>query len=247
MRVLQVPPEHSPPGPGSGCFGGGRGRDAGYPAPPAQTRAGATRAHGSYLGCLAANRAGGQGFRISTGGSTAPSRSRKRSRVHCTASRRLAAGRYSSSPSPSVPSPTDHGRPPGLSVLARGVFMHAWGLRLRRAALLSRWRAPRCGLPCSMTPSAPRLGDFGAHTFGMPSLHMPLSNASTAASRPPSHGSGSGWFATPFLYDSFIHDFTSVYPDAIHALACLFFTASWGAVAGSSAYNLYNHGGVHEL
>ena len=34
----------------------GRGRDAGYPAPPAQTRAGATNAHGSCLGCLAANR-----------------------------------------------------------------------------------------------------------------------------------------------------------------------------------------------
>jgi hypothetical protein len=32
---------------------------------------------------------------------------------------------------------------------------------------------------------------------------------------PPSHGSGSGWFATPFLYESFIHYFTPVYPDAI--------------------------------
>ncbi len=29
----------------------GRGRDTGHPAPPAQTRAGATNAHGSYLGC----------------------------------------------------------------------------------------------------------------------------------------------------------------------------------------------------
>ena len=29
---------------------GSRGRDAGYPPPPAQTRAGATNAHGSYLG-----------------------------------------------------------------------------------------------------------------------------------------------------------------------------------------------------
>jgi hypothetical protein len=34
---------------------------------------------------------------------------------------------------------------------------------------------------------------------------------------PPSHGSRSGWFATPFLYDSFIHYFTPVYPDAIQA------------------------------
>jgi hypothetical protein len=49
----------------------------------------------------------------------------------------------------------------------------------------------------------------------IPSLHIPLSNASSAASRLPSHGSGPGWFATPFLYDSFIHYSTPVYPDAI--------------------------------
>src|SRR5713101_3322435 len=35
----------------------GRGRDSGYPLPPAQTRAGAASAHGSYLGCLASKRA----------------------------------------------------------------------------------------------------------------------------------------------------------------------------------------------
>src|SRR6516225_1523191 len=49
----------------------------------------------------------------------------------------------------------------------------------------------------------------------IPSLCIPLSNASSAASRLPSHGSGPGWFATPFLYDSFIHCSTPVYPDAI--------------------------------
>jgi len=32
------------------------------------------------------------------------------------------------------------------------------------------------------------------------------------------HDSGSGWFATPFLYDSFIHDSTPVYPGARHGL-----------------------------
>jgi hypothetical protein len=48
----------------------------------------------------------------------------------------------------------------------------------------------------------------------IPSLHIPLSNASSAVSRPPSHDSRPGWFATPFLYDSFIHDSTPVYPDA---------------------------------
>jgi hypothetical protein len=36
---------------------GGRGRDSGCPLPPpAQTRAGAASAHGSYLGCLASKR-----------------------------------------------------------------------------------------------------------------------------------------------------------------------------------------------
>jgi len=60
----------------------GRGRDADYPAPPARTRAGAPDAHGSYLGYLAANRSFGHGCRTSTGGSLAPSRSRKRVHVH---------------------------------------------------------------------------------------------------------------------------------------------------------------------
>ena len=46
---------------------------------------------------------------------------------------------------------------------------------------------------------------------------MPLANASSASLPPPSHGPGSGWFATPFLHDSFIHYFTPVYPDAIQA------------------------------
>jgi hypothetical protein len=57
----------------------------------------------------------------------------------------------------------------------------------------------------------------GSLAFVLPSLHMPLSNASSAASRSCSHGSGSGWFAIPFLYGSCIHYFTPVYPDAIHA------------------------------
>ena len=34
---------------------------------------------------------------------------------------------------------------------------------------------------------------------------MPLANASGATLPPPPHGSGSGWLATPFLHDSFIH------------------------------------------
>jgi hypothetical protein len=32
------------------------------------------------------------------------------------------------------------------------------------------------------------------------------------------HDSGPGWFATPFLYDSFIHNSTPVYPGALNNL-----------------------------
>ena len=49
----------------------------------------------------------------------------------------------------------------------------------------------------------------------IPSPHMPLSNASSAASRPPSHGLGTDWFAIPYLSDFFHHCFMPVYPDAI--------------------------------
>jgi hypothetical protein len=43
-------------------------------------------------------------------------------------------------------------------------------------------------------------------------------NASMAALRLATHDSGPGWFATPFLYDSFIHYSTPVYPGALSIL-----------------------------
>src|ERR1043165_7239086 len=43
-------------------------------------------------------------------------------------------------------------------------------------------------------------------------------NASMATLRSTTHDSGPGWFATPFLYDSFIHYSTPVYPGARHGL-----------------------------
>ena len=43
-------------------------------------------------------------------------------------------------------------------------------------------------------------------------------NASMAALRPTTHDSGSGWVASPFLYDSCIHDSAPVYPGAHHGL-----------------------------
>ena len=45
-----------------------RGRDAGYPAPPARIRTGGFPASGSYRGCLTANRTAGNGCRIVTDG-----------------------------------------------------------------------------------------------------------------------------------------------------------------------------------
>ena len=43
-------------------------------------------------------------------------------------------------------------------------------------------------------------------------------NASMVALRLATHDSEPGWFATPFLYDSFIHDSTPVYPGALRIL-----------------------------
>jgi hypothetical protein len=43
-------------------------------------------------------------------------------------------------------------------------------------------------------------------------------NASMVALRLATHDSGSGWFATPFLRDSFIHYSTPVYPGALNTL-----------------------------
>jgi len=46
-------------------------------------------------------------------------------------------------------------------------------------------------------------------------------NASMATLRLATHDSGSGWFAIPFLYDSFIHNSTPVYPGARHGLLAM--------------------------
>jgi hypothetical protein len=87
-----------------------------------------------------------------------------------------------------------------------GVFDSA-GSRLARV-----FASARCCLPCCLTPSAPRNTRFRS---SIPSLQIPLSNASSAALRLPSHGSGPGWFAIPSLYDSFIRYSMPVYPGAI--------------------------------
>ena len=72
-----------------------------------------------------------------------------------------------------------------------------------------------------MLPSA-MLVDVGTPTAIISQLNtLPACapvNASMAASRLAMHDSGSGWFAGPFLYDSFIHYSTPVYPGALSSL-----------------------------
>jgi hypothetical protein len=70
-------------------------------------------------------------------------------------------------------------------------------------------------------PSA-LLNDVGTPVAIISQLHtLPACapvNASMAASRLAPHDSGSGWIATPFLYDSSIHNSTPVYPGALSSL-----------------------------
>src|SRR3954447_19784252 len=60
-------------------------------------------------------------------------------------------------------------------------------------------------------------------------------NASMAALRLAMHDSRSGWFATPFLYDSFIHYSTPVYPGARHGLLAP--TYNWRAPLPRTRYH----------
>jgi len=101
----------------------------------------------------------------------------------------------------------------GVSRFSRMEFLCMLGVFDSAGPRLARVIASaRCCLPCCLTPSAPRNTRFRS---SIPSLQIPLSNASSAASRPPSHGSGPEWLAMPSLYDSFIRYSMPVYPGAI--------------------------------
>ena len=93
--------------------------------------------------------------------------------------------------------------------------MHAWGLRLRRVLrVLALWHPP-------VWPSA-LLNCVGTLVAIISQLDTQPACAPVNASRPvlrlTTHDSGSGWLATPFLYGSFIHDSTPVYPGALNKL-----------------------------
>ena len=97
--------------------------------------------------------------------------------------------------------------------------MHAWGLRLRGVL-----RALAIAQP-PVSSSAMR-NNGGTPVAIISQLNTPACmcpcHASMAASRLAMHDSGSGWFATPFLYDSSIHYSTPVYPGALRSLLATF-------------------------
>jgi hypothetical protein len=93
--------------------------------------------------------------------------------------------------------------------------MHARGLRLRGVHRVLAFTHP------SVLPSA-MLNDVGTPVAIISQLHtlpaLPPVNASMAALRLATHDSGPGRLAMPFLYDSFIHHSTPVYPGALNSL-----------------------------
>ena len=96
--------------------------------------------------------------------------------------------------------------------------MHAWGLRLRGV------RGRLAIAPAAVWPSVTWY-DVGTPDAIISQLNtLPACapvNASMVALRLATHDSGSGWVATPFLCDAFIHDSTPVYPGAHHGLLVL--------------------------
>ena len=93
--------------------------------------------------------------------------------------------------------------------------MHARGLRLRRVQRLLAM-APPLILPSAIRNDVGTLVAIISQLNGRPAC-APV-NASMVALRLVTHDSGPGWFATPFPYDSFIHNSTPVYPDALSSL-----------------------------
>jgi hypothetical protein len=106
--------------------------------------------------------------------------------------------------------------------------MHAWGLRLREVLRMLAMAHP------PVLPSAMR-NDVGTPVAIISQLNtLPACapvNASMAASRLATHDSGPGWIATPFLYDSFIHNSTPVVPKT-PMLGCAWIGGKRGGASG---------------
>src|ERR1035437_2891192 len=103
----------------------------------------------------------------------------------------------------------------------RPVCMHAWALRLRRACdALAKGRPSQCCLPVRLTPSAllilaiSELTISGYLAYMCPCPTLQVRGCPTALT-----WLGARMVRLLFLYDSLIHYFTPVYPDAIQAKA----------------------------
>src|SRR4029078_13598824 len=105
----------------------------------------------------------------------------------------------------------DQPRMPARSLGSRACIFSTW-VRLWDYAgpgSSSRLRSRQCGLPVASTRSAP-----GIRFSKLDSSPVDASvYASPGTSRHPAQDSRSKWFATPFLWGSFIPDCTPVYPD----------------------------------
>jgi hypothetical protein len=98
----------------------------------------------------------------------------------------------------------------GLSVLARAVSRRAHGSwTTSDPTRASRMRSRQCGLPVASTRSAPEIRFSKLNSRPVDASVY----ASPGTSRHPAQDSRSRWFATPFLWGSFIPDCTPVYPD----------------------------------
>ncbi len=98
----------------------------------------------------------------------------------------------------------------GLSVLARAVSRRAHGSWTTPGLTGTRdLRSRQCCLPVRSTRSAPEMRFSKLNSRPVDASVY----ASPGTSRHPAQDSRSRWFATPFLWGSFIPDCTPVYPD----------------------------------
>jgi len=105
----------------------------------------------------------------------------------------------------------DRPRMPARSLGSRAYSFSTcvWLLDYAGPAGNSRLRSRQCGLPVVSTRSAPglRFSKLDSSPVGASVYTSP------GTSRHPAQDSRSRWFATPFLWGSFIPDCTPVYPD----------------------------------
>jgi len=107
----------------------------------------------------------------------------------------------------------------GASRFSRVKFLYMHGVfDSAESASHSRFRAPPFCLPDCVTPSALWIRYFGAHQLqGYPACICPCPTLQVQPHDCPHMARGQSGSLFLSLYDSFIHYFTPVYPDAIHA------------------------------